>query len=857
MSPETAPTSPSSSRRRPSPRSPGAALAAFVTAHRRDLLAAGALVLLALAFFSPALVDGGSFGAFDLAAGRMSALGAGLFSTVHSFHNADSISQMVSWNTLDWKLVHSGQLPLWNDYSVLGMPQLLNFESSAFSLPDLVSYLAPLPEAFLVAVIVKLVLAGTGTYLAARVLGCRPLAAFFGGATFMLSGPFANWVTWPLSDVFCWAGWILGLAVLAYRRPGHPWPVTGLALAVAFSFYGGFPEATILLSMVAVVGAAVLACGLVATRRQLHPAGLASAVAGAVLGSALAAPLLWPGLQVIAASHRRGLQGFTALPLRTTSLFLAQGYFGMPIGPTTSFALSKWNYFETVAYIGEAAVALAAVALLTRWRRPVVIALAAATVFALAASYQPHLLPSLQEVLDKIGPLRQVRLSRTRTVAAFTTSLLAAFGLEELLSGFGRARLRRAWLAAGAALAAAVSYLAVDSALAGLTGRAATARVDSLIWPVAMTLAVVVVGAVLATQGGESDRPATAWRTRAAVSRKARRGSAGIARDGGGWPPSATRLRLRAALLRLTSWHLSSERGRRWHRRIPLAAAAALCAGQVAQLFFAGVGIASYSNRFYPATPAETRLESLVGSSLLGLDTGLPDVIQRSSPVGFYPNVNIGYGIRLFAVHDPLVPAAYYSSWPGPATPPAAGPALFFPDVDSAALARRYGIGYILAASRVTVPPAGTLKVAVIEGETLYSVPGAARFSFAGPGTISAVRPTGNGSWSMVADTSERELLVLRVTAVPGWHLSVDGKPVALARYDGIMQSASIGPGHHEIELRYWPGRLTTGLWAAGAAALVLLGWWLGLDEPVARWARLVGLLPRDKSPRRRSGSAE
>lgn len=764
------------------------------------------IVTLAFAFFSPAVVDGQSFGGFDIAAGRLSALGAGLYPSIHSFHDSDAVSQMISWNALDWRLVHQGHLPLWNDYSVLGMPELANFESSVFSLPDLVSYLVPLRDAFLVAVAMKLAIAGTGTYLFTRVLGCRPLAGCFAGITFMLSGAFVNWVTWPLSDVYAWAGWICGLAVLVYRAPTRPLRVGGLAVAVAFSIYGGFPEANLLLALGLGAGAVVLVLATAWSRRRISPSGLAGIGAGTVLGAMLAAPLLLPGLQVIAAGHRQSEQGFVGLPLRTTSLFLAQGYFGMPIGLTTSFSLSKWNYFETVAYVGVPAMVLALFALFRNVRRPIVLALAAAIPVTLAISYQPHELPSLQSLLDHFSLLRLTRLGRERTTTGFLVAVLAGIGLETLLARPRARHVTTAWLAASLLVATGVGYLAVDSIRAHLVPPASTARFDSLIWPVALTAVVLIAGVMLAVT-----------RTAPAPGSRAPTGQAPA--SGSPRPPSRF---LRARFSGIAALGL------------------ALTVGQAAFLFVAGVGIPTYSKGFYPATAAETALESIVGSTLVGLDSGHPTLLQRTAPVGFYPNVNIGYGVHLFAVHDPLTPSAYYASWPGPAPKPNGGPGLFFPDVDSASLARHYGIGYILAAPGLPAP-AGTSHVATLAGEALYRVPNSAQFSFVGSARMSRPASGGSstpdrvlaategqpGSWHLEVAASRPATLVLRVTALPGWHLTVDGRPVRLRTYDGVMESTLVPAGRHELRLWYWPSRLSVGFALAAAALASLAAFWL------------------------------
>ncbi len=150
------------------------------------------------------------------------------------------------------------------------------------------------------------------------------------------------------------------------------------------------------------------------------------------------------------------------------------------------------------------------------------------------------------------------------------------------------------------------------------------------------------------------------------------------------------------------------------------------------------------------------------------------------------------------------------------------GVSLFVPDIDSAALARRYGVGYILAKPGLA-PPAGAVRVTVIAGEPLYRVPDAARFSFApGSGNARVTSVQGSATTAFILRTTSvsTRRLVLRVTAVPGWRATVDGHSVALTTYEGIMESLVLSPGVHEVRLSYLPSRLVVGaIGAIGALA--------------------------------------
>jgi len=107
-----------------------------------------------------AVKDGWSFGSFDTVM-SFTSLGTGAYPACRiNALNGDSVTQMVPFNTFDWTAIHHLQFPLWNDLSLLGLNQFLNFQSAVLSLPDVVSYLFPLRFAFLVVVAMKLLIAG-------------------------------------------------------------------------------------------------------------------------------------------------------------------------------------------------------------------------------------------------------------------------------------------------------------------------------------------------------------------------------------------------------------------------------------------------------------------------------------------------------------------------------------------------------------------------------------------------------------------------------------------------------------------------------------------------------------------------
>lgn len=745
-------------------------LARWVAGHlarwRGDLLGAGSVVAAAAAYLSPALKDGARFGSFDFVI-PLTSLGAGAYPQPPFNHlNSDVVSQMNAWNAVDWQQVHAGHFPLWNDQSLLGLPHFLNFESAVLSLPDLVSYAVPLRFAFFVAVIVKLLIAGLGAYTCARVLRCGPLGASFAGITFMLSGAFANWLSWPLTDVVGWLGWIVAFAVLCYRSPGRMRYAAGLVLSVAWCAYGGFPEGNIFVLASLLLLALVWALGtrLLGARFGPHPlAGMGTIAGASVIGLALALPLWWPGLQVLDLAHRRTEGGFPGIPAKGLALLIAQGYDGLPTHASTPFLLHGWNYYETASYLGVVALALAAVGLWAGRRRPVVLALGALCVVGVLISYSLPSVHPIQTVLNHVAG--EVQWERFRTVLGLPAGILGGIGLERLL----RSR-ERSDVAVFAGATGVLTVVVIVMATRIGSGATASTRERSLIWPIVLlALSLVVMGV----------------------------------------------------------WWLAP--------RLSWSAAGALWAASGAFLLFAGVGINSYSHTFYPVTPAIAQLQKIVGHSLVGLDTGArprPSV-QTFTPVGFYPNVNLGYGVSEFAGHDPVLPQEYFDALGGGVQ---GGPGFFEPDIDSVALARKYGTPYVLAAPGAP-PLRGAVPVKKIAGEALYWVAGAARFtvadsepvsiSFTGTepgGRVESVSQPSASEYDVVTRSPTPTVLTARITAVPGWHATVNGRPTALTK-SGVMWTLRVPAGTARVRIWYWPDRLSEGLAGAGAGCVAFALW--------------------------------
>ncbi len=783
---------------RPAPNRPGLAgwWSLFIAPHVGDIAGLIFVLVTALAYLSPALKDGLSFAPAELGR-QLSILTVPNhpLPQIHNVVNGDIITQGVAWNTLDWNLVHHGQFPLWNAQSGNGLPQFLNFESAPLALPTLIGYLFPLRVSYLITILVKLLIAGTGAYVVVRLLGGRALPSTLAGITAMLSGPFAGWLGWSISGPLAWTGWIVAAAILLYRAPpGHRgWRYVLLAASSAFCIFGGFPEDYLL--MAGALSLLFVATGITFkfVHHEVDWRGVGRLALGAGAGLAIASPLWLPGIAILRNSVRNTELPGGGIPLHSLSLLIAQGYDGLPIA-TAQFPHGTYfgalDYFETAAYVGVIALVLAGTCVVLAWRRPVVIGLVACVLGSALVTYDLGSHAPVQHLIADLG-LGTVALQRVLTELCFAVAILAGLGLELVLRHWHESKVQRTLLAVIAILAVIIGVLWLHSSLPSvpldglgkLTSAQATAlRRRSLYWP---TFEIVLLAGVALTLVLFAHQPRRARQRNDYRVRSIFGGVMGL---------------------------------------------------QAIFLIIAGVGINSYAHSAFPRTQAVTDIQHTVGTQLFGTDGPTVPCTSHSTQlcglrtwngVGIYPEMNLGYGLTELATHDPITPRAYFSDFPVPNTDRnATGLNLFAPNINSVGLARLYGVKYVLVQSPAPVPSGMRVVRSIsVGGATINiaKVPNSHRFSFNGalgsttssanqrPDRVLTAHHPNDAQYVLKLRTPRPGRLAIRITDVPGWHATANGHPLALRRGAGDLMRTLVPQGTTMIVLTYRPTLLTVG----------------------------------------------
>jgi hypothetical protein len=687
---------------------------------------------------------------------------------VHNAIQADQIQQFVPWTDLAWHQVHSGVLPLWNQYNVLGTPLAFNWQSSVFSVPELVGYLFPVSVAFTAVVLTKLVIAGTGAYVLCRVLGLGPLSAAFGGTVFELSGPMIVHGGWPHTSVTCWGGWILAAAVLLMRGRHRLRYTVMLAVVVALAVYGGHPESLVVLGGMVLVFIAVSLAVRARSAQGAVARPVRDLVVAAVCGLGLAAPLLLPGFQLALSSVRRYGSGQPAYSVTQVPNLLVAGLQG--------------DDFKTAAYVGVIALVLALVGTRLAWHRPEVPALAVAVVVTAVLTF----VGPADRVLSLVPGAKTITWSRAVMPMALAIAILGAFGLDAVLRSI-HDRVVIRWAIGG--------FLGAGGVLVGLlvaihlgVSRVAVHHEGTLIWPAAQV--VVGLGLTMALWR---------WGRRASHARALRRASIPVV-------VAAVLLAVETAFLLSAGvpfWSVSSA------YFTPNPAVAAL-------QHSAGSSLVGYGTcrplEYLTSNPGEVgiRPDANIGYGIhqfVVYDPILPRSYYQSwlavsgvhSPAAlttlgvFCARITTASQARIYGVSYVLEPAHH------------AGPTGSVLDgtVGSEMLYR------IPGSASATLVPTEAPGVALPTDAT---------------GVPVAVTHPGPASWRVVMRSAAPQMLRLRLSAVPGWQATIDGHPLPLRTWaTGAMLEAKVPPGRHVVELRYWPSFFSDGIVVALGTALAFV----------------------------------
>lgn len=384
----------------------------------------------------------------------------------------DPIFQFLPWELEVRHALRDGRLPLWSDLLEGGSSPWVNPQAGVLSPLALLARPFPIQYFLLAMLALKLLLAAEGTWLLARAVGVSRMGASLAAAGFALSGGMMAWALFPHTAALAWVPWLtLGVIRLFRRsRPGRlRRTVATSAFLTAALLLSGHPETA------AVGGLFVAVCGLsLRSRRRSFGAGLGAAAVAALLGFALAAPLIVPFALHLPASQRaqetlaQSLPAGSVSPWRPLTWFVT-GYGKLFLAPTNPRAFGlpyrepfrgpfNWADAES-GYAGLLAFAGSLIALVAARRRAWPFLGFALASLLVAAQFLP-----VARLLFMVPALRAPAYTRFLLVGCLALAIAGALGFDRLFSR--RPSFRKGRLVPALALgAAAVISLIQDQSL--------------------------------------------------------------------------------------------------------------------------------------------------------------------------------------------------------------------------------------------------------------------------------------------------------------------------------------------------------------------------------------------------------
>lgn len=710
----------------------------------------------------------------------------------HVPHNpilSDPVSQFVTALSLFRQDLASGQLPLWNPYTLNGTPLLGNGTSAILSPFTWMALPFQPDRGYSLAMLARFIVAGTGMAFFVRQLGARGVSAALAGVAYASSSWMVVWLGHPQSGVAAILPWAFGFAEV-YLRNRSPRALAGLAVSVALQLFAGNEETSFHMGVFLALWVALRALSQPDSRFRR----LVTLSAAGTLGAALAAVQLLPflsGLQgsSLAEDRRRSGAGLGSLANSELASWLIPNGHGNP-GIDQVIGRPP-NYAESTAFIGVGALVLVVPGAWLLWRtaRSVSILLTGGLLFAGLTVYG-----EITGVVGRLPGFDASNNARLTVLACFCGAALAGAGLERVL----RSPVRLPWRATVAPLAPAWACIAGLGACALVLKRNGAA-VDHLFGPFHGQIGFWVV--VLALSLGSAVLLFAA-------------GMMGSARPwvAGGF----LTLALAEALLFAAPFQPRTPPG----DNPPKSAAMDWLHARIGNDKFAAPGLAvlpNLSERYglYDTRGVDVLLNSRLRTFWREADPKYDDSVLYTQLITPGEEWLAAAGVRWYLT-------APQASLPKTLMRYRSGPTAI------AELPNSRPFAFGVATGSVIEAPNAAAAAAIMAREPLgpVVVEGCCGATSA-PTSPPALQPVtvvsrDQGAMTLQVIMPHNGVVVLLQSYASGWSAQVDGNPVSIHPADVLFQAVSVSAGSHSITLRYRPASFVLGTTVSAVSLLIV-----------------------------------
>lgn len=377
----------------------------------------------------------------------------------------DVISEFFPWRHAVRESLRRGEWPLWNAYNLAGHPLAAEAQSAPYSPFTLLACLLPSAISLSYTAALAFFIAGLSAFLLARELDCSEAASLFAAAGWALASSIVLYSLTAMGFATVYLPLILAATRRVVRQPGFA-AAMFLTTALSLCLLSGHPES---LFLNVLVGCAFGLFELI--RMRVAPwRALGTAVAAGLLTLALCAIFLLPLIEAIPQSAEyqskeawkpwsRGASTERVLAALATNVF--------PHLHVRQWLVPKLDLINVeTAAVGSIILALAVYAI---WRRrgaeTTFFAVLTLVCIVIGARWTP-----LAVLIQKIPLLHVTLYERLVFAGALGLSILAAFGIDELLRRNDRRAVAAAFAAVFAFLAAGMFWLAHSVRLSPVPG---------------------------------------------------------------------------------------------------------------------------------------------------------------------------------------------------------------------------------------------------------------------------------------------------------------------------------------------------------------------------------------------------
>ncbi len=269
---------------------------------------------------------------------------------VHIQHSDILDSKLPAWIYLK-KALRAGHLPLWNPLTASGAPGIQLLTRSGMT-PAFAAFALFDDDAtgLYAAALVNLLIIGFGAYFLFFFLSGNRIAAILGAFVLSYSGFIAGWFYWPHVNTAIWLPWVL-LFGLRYMESGCRRDLPWFSLTSVFLILGGFPIVAVYTYLALGLGVLIRLSSLPVDRRtrlaRIGELSLFAILAALMTGFAvlsLAEYLHYAGI-----SHRHGGSALTRLsdlrlfilPFSDHALFVERSVY-VGLFPVVAFFVALW-----------------------------------------------------------------------------------------------------------------------------------------------------------------------------------------------------------------------------------------------------------------------------------------------------------------------------------------------------------------------------------------------------------------------------------------------------------------------------------------------------------------------------------